>query len=76
MWAVPLDFLTDAEAARSGRFDGVPSRADLERVFFLDDKDRTFVEKRRDDHNRLGFALLLTTARLTSVDESAACAAG
>lgn len=60
---MPVDFLTDDEAARFGRFDGVPARADLQRVFFLDDKDRTLVEKRRDDHNRLGFALLLTTAR-------------
>ena len=63
LWAVPVDFLTDDEAARFGRFDGVPARADLQRVFFLDDKDRTLVERRRDDHNRLGFALLLTTAR-------------
>ena len=60
---MPVDFLTDEEAARFGRFDGVPCRADLERVFFLDDVDRTLVAMRRGDHNRLGFSLLLTTAR-------------
>jgi hypothetical protein len=32
--------LTDAQVAGYGRFDGVPSRADLERFFFLDDADK------------------------------------
>jgi len=31
---VPLDFLTDGQVAACGRFDGVPSRADLERFFY------------------------------------------
>ena len=31
---VPLDFLTDGQVAAYGRFDGVPSRADLERFFY------------------------------------------
>jgi hypothetical protein len=30
---MPMEFLTDAQVARYGRFDGVPSRADLERFF-------------------------------------------
>jgi len=34
--AMPMEFLTDAQVAGYGRFDGVPSRADLERFFFLD----------------------------------------
>ena len=32
--------LTDAKVAAYGRFDGVPSRADLERFFLLDDADK------------------------------------
>src|SRR5450759_4172382 len=34
--AMPRGFLTGAQVAGYGRFDGVPSRADLERFFFLD----------------------------------------
>lgn len=56
-------FLSDGEAAAFGRFKGVLSREDLDRVFFLDDADRLLIGKRRGAHNRLGFALQLTTAR-------------
>jgi hypothetical protein len=34
-WAVPVEFLTDEEAASYGRYNGSPSRAELERAFFL-----------------------------------------
>lgn len=46
-----VDFLTDDEAAAYGRFSGPPSRADLERVFFLDDEN---TERREPpfDHQR------------------------
>ena len=42
-----VDFLTDEEATAYGRYTGAPSRADLERVFFLDDDDRALVDRHR-----------------------------
>ncbi len=67
MARMPVEFLSDAEAAAYGRYDGGPSREELDRVFFLDNADRELVEKRRGEHNRLGFALQLTTARWLGV---------
>ena len=59
---MPVEFLTDDEAAY-GRYAGVPSRADLELVFFLDDEDRALIERRRGEHMKLGFGLQLVTIR-------------
>jgi hypothetical protein len=61
---LPVEFLSDAEAAAYGRDDGGPTREELDRV---DDADRELIEKRRGEHNRLGFALQLTTARWLGV---------
>jgi hypothetical protein len=60
---MPLNFLTDAQVAGYGRFDRVPSRADLERFFVLDDVDRKLIGGRRGEHNRLGLMLQATTVR-------------
>jgi TnpA family transposase len=60
---MPVEFLTDDEAAAYGHFTGPPARADLERVFFLDDEDQSLVGRRRGEHMKLGFALQLVTVR-------------
>ncbi len=60
---MPVEFLSDEQAAAYGRFNGVPGRVELERCFFLDDADRELVRRRRSEQNRLGFALQLTTVR-------------
>jgi hypothetical protein len=62
-WAVPVEFLSDQEAAAFGRYGGSVSQADLERFFYLDDADRKLVAGQREDHNRLGFSVQLTTVR-------------
>lgn len=51
---MPVEFLTDAEAAAYGQFAGIPSQLELERFFFLDDADRALIAERRGAHNRLG----------------------
>lgn len=60
---MPVEFLTDEEVATYGRFNGPPSRVDLERCFLPNDRDRELVRQRRRAHNRLGFALQLGTVR-------------
>jgi hypothetical protein len=64
---MPVEFLTDEQAAAYGRFNGPPTRPQLERFFFLDDADRALVGRRLGDHKLLGFALQAMTARYLGV---------
>ncbi|WP_436849652.1 DUF4158 domain-containing protein [Streptomyces avermitilis] len=57
-----VEFLS-GEQAGYGAFVGAPSRAELERYFFLDDADREAVRAKRRAHNRLGYAVRLTSVR-------------
>jgi hypothetical protein len=58
-----VSVLSDQQAAQYAAFDGAPSRAELERYFFLDDSDLEEVQAKRRSHNRLGFAVQLTSVR-------------
>lgn len=52
--SMPVEFLTDEQAALYGKFNEKPTGPELERFFSLDDEDRKLIAKRRGDHNRLG----------------------
>jgi hypothetical protein len=43
---MPVEHLTDEQVAAYGRFAGPPTRAQVERSFFLNDADRELIEQR------------------------------
>jgi hypothetical protein len=60
---MPVEFLSDEQAAAYGRFTGELSTAEVERFFYLDDADRNLIARRRSDHHHLGCAVQLGTVR-------------
>jgi hypothetical protein len=60
---VPVDFLSAGHQAAYGRYSEPPSAAQLDRFFHVDERDRVLIDRRRGEHNRLGFAVQLGTVR-------------
>jgi hypothetical protein len=58
-----VSFLTAAQRARYGSYPEVVTPDDLTRCFHLSDDDRVQIMSCRGHHNRLGFALQLSTVR-------------
>ena len=58
-----VSFLTTAQRDRYGRYPDVVTPNDLSRCFHLSDDDRAQIMSCRGHHNRLGFALQLSTVR-------------
>lgn len=51
---MPMGCISDEQAAVYGRFEGAPSRVELERFFFLDDIDQHLVGRRRGEQEPAG----------------------
>lgn len=52
-----VEFLTLDQQKSYGRYAFAPTPAQLERYFYLDDRELKLVNRRRGAHNRLGFAI-------------------
>jgi len=60
---MPVEFLSDQQAARYGAYNVPPDEAQLERYFTLSDADLERLRRKRKGVTRLGFAAQLTTLR-------------
>jgi Domain of unknown function (DUF4158) len=60
---VPVEFLSDDQAAAYERFVGDLSRSELEGFFLLDSTALDLIANKRGDHNRLGAAVQIGTVR-------------
>jgi hypothetical protein len=64
---MPTRHLSDEQRQRYTNFTAAPSPDQLAQYFHLDQSDREIADGLRGDHNRLGFALMLGSARFIGV---------
>ena len=70
---MPTRHLSDEQRQRYARFAAAPSPDELSRCFHLDGSDREITDGLRGSHNRLGFALMLGSARFLGAFPDAGC---
>ncbi|MFF8958679.1 Tn3 family transposase [Streptomyces sp. NPDC014894] len=61
---MPVDFLSDDQVSRYGRFASEPTPGELEQFFRLDQKGHELVAGKRRDATKLGFAVQWGTVRM------------
>ncbi|MEU2135247.1 DUF4158 domain-containing protein [Streptomyces sp. NPDC018352] len=61
---MPVDFLSDDQVSRYGRFAAVPTPGELEQFFRLDARARELAAAKRRDATRLGWAVQWGTVRM------------
>ena len=64
---MPTRHLSDDQRRSFARFSGDPAPEQLARFFHLDGTDREVIGELRGEHNRLGFAAMLTGVRFLGV---------
>ncbi|HAT2076573.1 TPA: Tn3 family transposase [Legionella pneumophila] len=60
---MPVDFLTDEQYQSYAKYPETLAQNQLDKYFYLDDKDKELIDACRRDYNKLGYALQLTTVR-------------
>lgn len=56
-------FLTDEQYRSYAKYPTILTQDQLDKYFYLDDKDKELIDACRRDYNKLGYALKLTTVR-------------
>ena len=60
---MPVDFLTDEQYQSYATYPVTLTQEQLDKYFYLDDKDKELIDACRRDYSKLGYALQVTTVR-------------
>lgn len=60
---MPVDFLTEEQYQSYAKYPATLTQGQLDKYFYLDDKDKELIDACRRDYNKLGYAIQLTTLK-------------